>query len=188
MDGKPGFDPQHVLTVKVSFNPKKTEEPAKRLQHIDELLDQFRRLPDVTSASSVSRPPLLLSILRDWFRRLESLSRVVIVADYSRDLPSILSVLPNVDELGFADYAVILRSGMQESMNTNFDGSVTLQRRDFHSSGNKLAGYLAAEIVFDTGDYSVTTKRRITFVVKKLCVLRPKGGDLRYIAIIYGVK
>lgn len=58
MQEKPGFDPQHVLTVKVSFDPKRTDKPEKRLQHVRELLDQFRGLPEVTSASLVSRLPL----------------------------------------------------------------------------------------------------------------------------------
>ncbi len=54
----PGFDPRNVLTVKVSFDPKKTDKPEKRLQHVRELLERLRALPGVESASIVNRLPL----------------------------------------------------------------------------------------------------------------------------------
>jgi putative ABC transport system permease protein len=34
MQERPGFNPRNVLTVKVSFDPQKTDKPEKRLQHI----------------------------------------------------------------------------------------------------------------------------------------------------------
>lgn len=55
---QPGFNPKNVLTVKVPFNPQKTDKPEKRLQHIRELLDRLNALPGVVSASLVSRLPL----------------------------------------------------------------------------------------------------------------------------------
>lgn len=58
MHERPGFNPQHVLTVKVSFEPQKTDKPEKRLQHVRELLTRLRSLPGVISASLVSRLPL----------------------------------------------------------------------------------------------------------------------------------
>jgi predicted permease len=58
MQVQPGFNPQHVLTVKVPFNPHKTDKPEKRLQHIRELIDGFDSLPGVISASIVNRLPL----------------------------------------------------------------------------------------------------------------------------------
>lgn len=58
LEEQPGFNPQHMLTLKVSFDPKKTDKPEKRLQHVRELLDRLRSLPDVISASLVSRLPL----------------------------------------------------------------------------------------------------------------------------------
>ncbi len=58
MREQPGFNPQNVLTVEVPFNPKNTDKPEKRLQHIREVLDRFRGLPGVTSASLVNRLPL----------------------------------------------------------------------------------------------------------------------------------
>ncbi len=58
MREQPGFNPQNVLTVKVSFDPQKTDKPEKRLQHVRELLDRLRDLPGVTSASLASHLPL----------------------------------------------------------------------------------------------------------------------------------
>jgi putative ABC transport system permease protein len=58
MQIQPGFNPQHVLTVKVPFNPRKTDKPEKRLQHIRELIEKLDRLPGATSASLVDRLPL----------------------------------------------------------------------------------------------------------------------------------
>ena len=58
MQENPGFDASHVLAVKVSFDPRKTETPEKRLAHMRELLDEFRHLPGVQSASLVNQLPL----------------------------------------------------------------------------------------------------------------------------------
>lgn len=58
MQEQPGFNPKHVLTAKVPFNPKNTDKLEKRLQHIRELIDRLGVLPGVTSASVVSRLPL----------------------------------------------------------------------------------------------------------------------------------
>jgi putative ABC transport system permease protein len=58
MREQPGFNPQRVLTVEVPFNPKNTDKPEKRLQHIRELIDRLGTLPGVTSASVVSYFPL----------------------------------------------------------------------------------------------------------------------------------
>jgi putative ABC transport system permease protein len=58
MQVQTGFNPQHVLTVKVPFNPRKTDKPEKRLQHIRELIHRLDGLPGATSASLVSRLPL----------------------------------------------------------------------------------------------------------------------------------
>ncbi|HEY6987199.1 MAG TPA: ABC transporter permease [Bryobacteraceae bacterium] len=58
MQEQPGFNPQRVLTVEVPFNPKNTDRPEKRLQHIRELIDRLAALPGATSASVVSHLPL----------------------------------------------------------------------------------------------------------------------------------
>ena len=54
----PGFDPHHVLSVTVSFDPKRNESPEKQLQHTRALLERLRALPGVESASVVNRLPL----------------------------------------------------------------------------------------------------------------------------------
>ncbi len=58
MREQPGFNPRSVLTVEVPFNPKNTDKPEKRLQHIRELIDRLNTLPGVMSASVVSYLPL----------------------------------------------------------------------------------------------------------------------------------
>lgn len=58
MQEQPGFNPQRVLTVEIPFNPKNTDKPEKRLQHIRELIDRLDALPGVISTSVVSRLPL----------------------------------------------------------------------------------------------------------------------------------
>jgi putative ABC transport system permease protein len=54
----PGFAPHHVLSVTISFDPKRTDTPEKQLQHTRELLARFRAVPGVESASVVNRLPL----------------------------------------------------------------------------------------------------------------------------------
>ncbi len=58
MHENPGFNPNNVLTVKVSFDAMRTGKPAERLQHVRELLNRFRSLPGVQSASIINRLPL----------------------------------------------------------------------------------------------------------------------------------
>ncbi len=54
----PGFDPSNLLNLTVSLNPKTNENAAKRLTHVRELLDAFRSIPGVESASVVNHVPL----------------------------------------------------------------------------------------------------------------------------------
>lgn len=58
LDERPGFNPQHVLTVKVPFNSKNTDTPEKRIQHMGELVGRLDQLPGVESASLVHQLPL----------------------------------------------------------------------------------------------------------------------------------
>jgi len=54
----PGFDPRNLLNITVSLNPKTNRDPAERLAHLRELLDAFRSIPGVESASVVNHVPL----------------------------------------------------------------------------------------------------------------------------------
>ncbi|SPF41753.1 putative Macrolide transporter ATP-binding /permease protein [Candidatus Sulfotelmatobacter kueseliae] len=54
----PGFDPQNLLSISVSLNPKTNEGPAKRVAHTRELLAAFRNIPGVESASVVNHVAL----------------------------------------------------------------------------------------------------------------------------------
>jgi len=54
----PGFDPNNLLNICVSLNPRTNPDPTKRLAHLRELLDAFRAIPGVESASVVNEVPL----------------------------------------------------------------------------------------------------------------------------------
>jgi len=54
----PGFDPQNLLNISVSLNPKTNQDAAKRLEHVRELLDAFRSIPGVESVAVVNHVPL----------------------------------------------------------------------------------------------------------------------------------
>jgi putative ABC transport system permease protein len=56
---QPGFDPHNLLNISVSLNPKTNEDPAKRLAHLRELLEEFRSIPGVESAAVVNHIPLI---------------------------------------------------------------------------------------------------------------------------------
>jgi predicted permease len=55
----PGFDPHNLLTIEVSLNPKTNESGAKRVEHVRELLEAFRRIPGVEDAAVVNHIPLM---------------------------------------------------------------------------------------------------------------------------------
>ncbi len=55
---KPGFDPDRLLTLSVSFSPNLYADPPKMLAEQRELLDRIRALPGVESASIVNVLPL----------------------------------------------------------------------------------------------------------------------------------
>jgi putative ABC transport system permease protein len=54
----PGFDPHHLLNISAPLNPKTNTDSAKRLAHIRDLLEAFRRIPGVESAAVVNHVPL----------------------------------------------------------------------------------------------------------------------------------
>jgi putative ABC transport system permease protein len=55
---KPGFDPNNLLNITVSLDPKTNRDPATRLAHLNELLHAFRSIPGVESAAVVNHVPL----------------------------------------------------------------------------------------------------------------------------------
>jgi putative ABC transport system permease protein len=54
----PGFDPHNLLDISVSLNPKTDQNPAQRVAHLRKLLEAFRGIPGVESASVQNHVPL----------------------------------------------------------------------------------------------------------------------------------
>lgn len=53
-----GFDPTHVVTLKLSLPPARYPDPARRAQVVTHIVDGISALPGVRSASVVTRLPL----------------------------------------------------------------------------------------------------------------------------------
>ena len=55
---EPGFDTHNLVNMRVDLDPRAYPNPAKRLSHIDELLEALRIVPGVGSAAVVNHVPL----------------------------------------------------------------------------------------------------------------------------------
>ncbi|MBZ5536278.1 MAG: ABC transporter permease [Acidobacteriia bacterium] len=54
----PGFDPEHVVSMRIFVSPGKYDTPQKRSQYVDNLLAELRTTPGVEAAGSVHFLPL----------------------------------------------------------------------------------------------------------------------------------
>jgi hypothetical protein len=78
-----------------------------------------------------------------------SLCLVVVVADDASDFPCAAFVLPQVDELRFANALSVVMSRVVKAMDADFDCSIALHGVHLQRAGNERAGHLAADIFLD---------------------------------------
>ncbi len=111
---------------------------------------------------------------------------MVVEADDASDHPFAVFLMPEGDELGFSYVAGI--SGVMEGVHTDLDGSVIGDGIDLEGSGNKFAGYFAADVVLNRVQEDLTANGQAGFVVVELEVLGDKRAERRQVAVIVGVK
>src|SRR5450631_3170726 len=99
------------------------------------------------------------------------LGSTVVIADDARNLPFAILVAPQVNELRFANFAVILRPRMKEAVDAYLDCAIVVDGIDLERSGNELAFDLSAEIVFDAVDDVLPSDHEAALVVIELGIL-----------------
>ena len=81
---------------------------------------------------------------------------MMVEADDTGDLPSsILVFLPEVNELGLANWLYIVLSGVTEAVHTNFYRAIVGNRIDLKRPWNEFSGHFPADIVLDTFNRSL---------------------------------
>src|SRR6478609_9122986 len=87
------------------------------------------------------------------FSRRLSLGHVLVVeADNAGDLPDSVLVLPEMNELGLADRAGFLVSGVMEAVDADLDRAVVGDGIDLERAGDEFSGDFAADVVLDSLD------------------------------------
>ena len=74
----------------------------------------------------------------------------MVVADYAGDLPGAVFVLPEMNELGFANSFSLVVAGMVEAVHADFDGAVSLHGIDLQGAGNEFARCTLPQMFFLT--------------------------------------
>ena len=67
---KPGFSPDHVLTMNLFTSPAKFSDGAKRSRYVDQLLNEIRDVPGVKAAGSVHFLPMTGMMSSSCFSRM----------------------------------------------------------------------------------------------------------------------
>src|ERR1700688_543086 len=73
--------------------------------------------------------------------------RVVVVADGPGNFPRAVFVLPEMNELAFADALGFFMSRVVEAMDAHLDGAIALHVIHLQRTGNEFAGRFAANIL-----------------------------------------
>ena len=109
-------------------------------------------------------------------------------ADYARDLPRAIFVLPDVDELRFPDDAVVLFPRVKEAMHADFNRAIALQWINFKSSGHEFPLHFSTQIVFECLHDLLSANHEPGLVVIKLRVVGPEGRLGLHVAAINGLE
>jgi hypothetical protein len=109
----------------------------------------------------------------------------VVEADDPGDFPRTIFVLPEMNEFGLANAAIVR---MVEAVNTDLDGAVIGDGIDLEGAGNEFSGYFAANIVFDGLHDGLARASQAGFIVIKLQVVGQERSEFVEIATVVGVK
>src|SRR5207248_6642681 len=94
--------------------------------------------------------------------------RVVVIADYARDLPGSILELPEMNELPFADPFGIFVSGMMKPVHPRLQHPVSLHRENLQR--DELSRNLTADILLNTVGQSGFTQSDPALIVIELRV------------------
>jgi hypothetical protein len=125
--------------------------------------------------------PLFSVEKNDWL-----LSKAAVIeADDARDPPHAVLVLPEVNELRFADFVVVR---MVEAVDADLDGAVIGDGIDLQRAGNELPGDFSANVILDGLDDSDPRASQAGFIVIKLQIIGQQRAEFYQIAMVVGVE
>src|ERR1700733_6117223 len=104
---------------------------------------------------------------------------MMVVADHPCDFPRSVLVLPEMDELAFADAFGILVPGMMKLMHARLQQAVSLPVEDLQGAGNQLARLLSGDIFSGGGGEGCPAERHSTLIVVELDIIHEERLELR---------
>src|SRR5580700_4432708 len=112
---------------------------------------------------------------------------LVVEADGAGDLPGAVFVVPEGDELRFAD-AFFGMAGVVEAVNADLDGAVVLQWIDLERTGYERSLRLAADVAFDCVEERLFADGEACLVVVELEVVVDHRVQCGEVAGVVGVE
>src|SRR3982074_955047 len=114
---------------------------------------------------------------------------MVVEADDTGDLPpSILVFLPEVNELGLANWLYIVLSGVTEAVHTNFYRAIVGNRIDLECHWNEFSGHFPADVVLDAFNRSLPGTAEAPYVMIKLQIVGQKRAEFLEIAVVVSIE
>ncbi len=93
-----------------------------------------------------------------------------------------------MNELGLADRAGFLVSGVMETVDADLDRAVVGNGIDLERAGNEFSGDLATDIVLDSLDESLASAAQAGLVVIELDIVGDQRSEFLQIAVVVGVE
>ena len=111
----------------------------------------------------------------------------MIKADDSGELPDVVLVLPEHDELRLS-HVVVLLAGVVEAVRSDLDCAIVRDWINLKCSGNELSRDFAADVVPDAVEQRLTSPGQAGFVMVELEVFGDQGCDGGQVAVVVGVE
>ena len=131
----------------------------------------------LSAAEGNVRPTQFLPLLR---------RGVVVIADHAGDLPGSIFVLPQMNELTFANSDGVFVAGMVKAVNPDFERAVSLHVIDLQRPGNEFARGGATNVFLYAFGEGRVAKRDSALIVIKLHAVGDEGRKLRQVAVVVG--
>ena len=114
---------------------------------------------------------------------------MVVEADDTGDLPSsTLVFLPEMNELGLANWLCIVLSGVVEAVHTNFYRAIVGNSIDLKCPWNEFSDHFPADVVPDAFNRSLPGTAEAAYVMIKLQIVRQKRAKFLEIAAVVSIE
>jgi hypothetical protein len=112
---------------------------------------------------------------------------MVIVANYTRDLPCSILVLPEVDKPSLT-HSNFLVAGMMKAMGAGLERAVTFHMESLQGTRNEFASGLAADVFLNTFGEGIPAQGDTALIVVELHVIHEERSKLLQVTSIVGIE